>query len=392
MSPTSTPSVLLLATLDTKAEEHAYLKTHLRSHGVRVITIDVSLDTGGALLGGEEKCLAMVAASEKALQAVDEGLEAGANAILGIGGGTGGEIILQVLQSQPITFPKVLVTTLPFDPRIAIADNSIVLVPTLADIAGLNATLREVFENTAAMVAGLCQTRRKGGTCVDAQSVGITALGVTDGAVRPLLTALRDQGQETTVFHANGYGGAAFARFAKRGAFHSVIDLTPHEVTRIHVAGAHVPMTDRFNAALDVPRIVLPGGVNFVGLGQKNLMPEHFLARPHYEHSNLFTHAKLTFDEMEHVTKILMAALAQATSSKALIVPLGGFSSQDCVGGAIEDANLRGVFFETAKAHADPNLQITAIDAHLFAPEITETILRTHGQMMADNPEVAHVG
>ena len=216
MSPTSTPSVLLLATLDTKAEEHAYLETQLRSHGVQVTTIDVSLKTDGEMLGGEEKCLAMVAASERALHEVDQGLQSGANAILGIGGGTGGEIILQVLQSQPITFPKVLVTTLPFDPRIAIADNSIVLVPTLADIAGLNATLREVFENTAAMVAGLCQTRRKGGACVDTQSVGITALGVTDGAVRPLLAGLRDRGEETTVFHANGYGGAAFARFANR--------------------------------------------------------------------------------------------------------------------------------------------------------------------------------
>ena len=392
MSPTSAPLVLLLATLDTKAEEHAYLETHLRSHGVQVTTIDVSLNAGGAVLAGPEKCLAMVDTAERALHAVTDGVANGANAILGIGGGTGGEIILQVLQSQPITFPKVLVTTLPFDPRIAIADNSIVLVPTLADIAGLNATLREVFENTAAMVAGLCQTRRKGGACVDTQSVGITALGVTDGAVRPLLAGLRDRGEETTVFHANGYGGAAFARFANRGAFHSIIDLTPHELTRIHVAGAHVPMKDRFSAALDVPRIVLPGGINFVGLGQKNLMPEHFLARAHYEHSNLFTHAKLTTDEMAKVTKILMVSLASATGPKALIVPMGGFSSQDCEGGAIEDRDLRYVFLETAKAHADANLDIKVIDTHLFASDVTDEILKTHRQMMADYTEAARVG
>ena len=68
------------------------------------------------------------------------------DAIVGMGGGTGGEVILQVLRALPVTFRKVLVTTLPFDPRGAVADNSIVLVPTLANICGLNATLREVLE------------------------------------------------------------------------------------------------------------------------------------------------------------------------------------------------------------------------------------------------------
>jgi uncharacterized protein (UPF0261 family) len=64
------------------------------------------------------------------------------------------------------------------------------------------------------MVAGLCPRRpaprRR-------RSVGVTALGATGGAAEALVSGLRDLGEETTVFHANGYGGAAFARFAGAG-------------------------------------------------------------------------------------------------------------------------------------------------------------------------------
>ena len=93
----------------------------------------------------------------------------------------------------------------------------------------------------------------------------------------PLVEKVRAHGHEATVFHANGYGGAAFARFADRGAFHTIVDLTPHEMTRMMVNGAHVDMPRRFSAAPDVPRVTLPGAMNFVGLGQKSLMPQHYL-------------------------------------------------------------------------------------------------------------------
>ena len=47
-------------------------------------------------------------------------VETNTDVTIGIGGGTGGEVILQVLRALPVTFPKLLVTTLPFDPRGAI--------------------------------------------------------------------------------------------------------------------------------------------------------------------------------------------------------------------------------------------------------------------------------
>jgi uncharacterized protein (UPF0261 family) len=192
---------------------------------------------------------------------------------------------------------------------------------------------------------------------------------------------LAAQGRETTVFHSNGFGGAAFARFARAGAFDAIIDLTPHELTRIHVAGIHVDMPDRFHAGEALPRVVLPGGLNFIGLGQKDLMPEHFLQRPHYEHSALFTHVKLTRDEMALVTGKLADSLNAVSGPCAVILPMGGFSHHDRPGGPIEDRALRDVCHETLKAQLNPNITLTPLEAHLFAPEVTQTILSELGRL-----------
>ena len=374
--------VLVLVTMATKAEEAGFLLDQLTAAGVESAVVDISLNSGGKVLNGAEKRRAMDAAAKAAITTIQSAQKGGAEVVVGIGGGTGGEIILQVMRSLPVTFPKVLCTTLPFDPRFAVADNSIILVPTLADIAGLNGMLRDALENTALMTAGLCKKARKGELVDIAPSVGITALGATEGAVRPLINALRDMGRESTVFHSNGFGGAAFARFAGRNAFDAIVDLTPHEMTRIHIAGAHVSMPDRISAGGHLPRVVLPGAMNFIGLGQKGLMPEHYLERPHYEHSALFTHVKLTPDEMVLVATKLAEELNALSGPCTVIVPMGGFSHQDRPGGAIEDPALREVCADTLDATLT-NIPVTRIDAHLFAPEVTGAITSTLAHLPA---------
>ena len=384
------PHVLLLATFATKKEELQYFQERLDFHGVTWSAFDISLITEGAVLSGEGKLQAMDRAVEAAIDGLTKALERPAHAVVGLGGGTGGEIILKAMRSLPITFPKLLVTTLPFDPRVAIADNSIVLVPTLMDMCGLNATLREVLENAAAMTAGLCATRRKAAACIAQSSVAITALGATEGAVAPLVERVRNMGHEANVFHANGYGGAAFARFGDRGAFHTVIDLTPHELTRIMVNGAYVDMPTRFTAASDVPRVTLPGALNFVGLGQKSMMPQKYLERPHYEHSGLFTHAKLTSTEMFEVATALAKSLNKLRAKQTLIVPMGGFSHHDRPGGAIEDAELRDVFLNAVKTVLNPSVTLRVLDAHLFDPQVTDAILDALPETLAPPKEPAH--
>ncbi|NSX53540.1 Tm-1-like ATP-binding domain-containing protein [Parasulfitobacter algicola] len=354
-------SVLLLATYETKQEEADYLIAALMALGVAVETCDISLHAGGVQWSPKAKIAGMAQATDRAITQISAKPQTGRRMVVAIGGGTGGQIALRVLQSLPVAMPKVLVTTLPFDPRYIIADSSIILVPTIADLCGLNATTRAALDQAAAITGGLYHASLPTGPVSHTPSIGVTALGVTGPGTDALCARLKTDGQEVTVFHANGFGGAAFTRWAKIGAFKSVIDYTPHELTRCYIAGVHADMPGRFTSMGNLPRVVLPGGVNFIGLGEPDLMPETYRNRPHYSHSPLFTHVQCAEDEMEKCANILGAALKEATAPVRVLIPMGGFSSEDRPDGAIESPGLRHVFADTLETH----IPLTRLKGHI---------------------------
>ena len=354
-------SVLLLATYDTKQEEAAYLIGALQALGVPVERCDISLRAGGAQWTPKAKVKGMAEATDRAIAEVSNIPAARRRMVVAIGGGTGGQIAVNVLRSLPVTMPKVLVTTLPFDPRYVIADNSIVLVPTIADLCGLNATTRAALDQAAAITGGLYNAALPTEPESLSPSVGVTSLGVMGPGTDALCARLRADGEEVTVFHANGFGGAAFTRWAQIGAFDAVVDYTPHELTRCYIAGVHADMPGRFTAMGHVPRVVLPGGVNFIGMGEAKLMPDAYRARPHYAHSPLFTHVQCTPAEVTKCAEILAVALKKATAPVRVLVPMGGFSSEDRSGGAIESPALRAAFADTLETH----MPVTRLDGHI---------------------------
>ncbi|WP_370401329.1 Tm-1-like ATP-binding domain-containing protein [Sulfitobacter sp. JB4-11] len=369
--------MLLMATYDTKAEEAEYLIAALTALGVDVDRCDISLHAKGAQWGPEEKLKGMKDATARAIAEIGTTKAGGRRMVVAIGGGTGGQIALQVLRSLPISMPKVLVTTLPFDPRYIIADSSIVLVPTVADLCGLNATTRTALDQAAAIAGGLYHSTLPTGPISLKPSIGVTTLGVTGAGTDVLCDRLRANGDEVTVFHANGFGGAAFTRWAQMGAFKAVVDYTPHELTRNYIAGAHVDMPERFTAMGHLPRVVLPGGVNFIGMGEAALLPDVYKERPHYAHSPLFTHVQCTKAEIETCADILGEALKAATAPVRVLIPMGGFSSEDRPGGTIESEGLRHAFADRLETH----IPLTRMPGHINDAAVAEAAADLLGEI-----------
>ena len=356
----------LIGTFETKGEELSYLSQAMVRAGLAITPVDVSLNApGGVGLSGADK----IALMEDRAKAMGARLaqEADAHAVaVGVGGGTGSEIVMAALNALPASFPKIMVTTLPFDPRAALADTAITLVPTLCDIEGLNASLRQVFENTAAMAAGVGRAARA--AISPKRSVAMTTLGATGHAARAATVALNAREFEATVFHANGYGGAAFARFIAEGRADAVLDLNVHELGRLRLAGAHVPMPTRFSAAQALPTVVLPGALNFIGLGAIDSVPDAYRARPHYRHSSHFTHVKLTEGEMASQANALADLLNARSFPAQVLIPMGGFSHEDRPGGAIEDPSLREIAADTLGRRAR-TYRVERIAAHINSAE-----------------------
>ncbi|MEM9317993.1 MAG: Tm-1-like ATP-binding domain-containing protein [Pseudomonadota bacterium] len=378
-------TILLIGTFETKKAELGYLTDALERHGLAVERVDVSLGAGGAVLSGPEKLARMSERAEEAASHIASRCE-DCYVALGVGGGTGGEIVLAALKGLPAVYPKVLITTMAFDPRAALADTSITLVPTLCDIEGLNPILRQVFENTAAMIAGLY--RAKLPEAPKTPAVAVTTLGATGRGGSEIARRLRQHGMEATVFHANGYGGAAFSRFVGEGRVAGVIDLNVHELGRLRLAGAHVPMPARFSAGSHLPRVTLPGALNFLGLGEiETLSPDH-LSRPHYRHSAYFTHVKLSDAEMADQAKALADLLNALPAPGHVILPMGGFSHEDRPGGAIEDPHLREIAADVLEREAGA-YRVSRIKDHINTGETAQAAVEALQEVMNQRTENA---
>jgi len=371
--------VLLLGTWETKQEELGYLADALERHGLTVHSVDVSLGASGTPLSGAQKLERMAARATDAAADIARDCT-DCSAAIGVGGGTGMEIVLAAMKGLPATFPKLLITTMAFDPRDALADTAITLVPTLCDIEGLNAPLRQVFENAAAMLAALTHVATV--PPADRPVVAVTTLGATGRAGSEVARALGAAAFETTVFHANGYGGAAFTRFVTEGRAEAIIDLNVHELGRMRLAGAHVPMQARFTCGAGLPRVVLPGALNFIGLGAIDTVAPAYLSRPHYRHSGQFTHVKLTEAEMAAQATALADALNESRAPCHVLIPMGGFSHEDRPGGAIEDPVLREIAADTLAARAQA-YSVTRLPHHINTRDTAEAAVAALGDVIA---------
>lgn len=378
MAKPANKRVLLIGTFETKRQELTYFAGALRSHGLEVELLDVSLESNGAIWSGAEKLAQMAARAEAASAHISNKCN-DCQVAVGVGGGTGGEIVLAAMKGLSSNYPKILITTLAFDPRPALADSSITIIPTLCDIEGMNLQLKQVFQNAAAAIMGL--THANPVEPSERKSIAITTLGATGPAGSQIAAALVEQNYEPTVFHANGYGGAAFTRFVEEGHANGVIDMNVHELGRIRIAGAHVDMPTRFTAAAALPRVALPGALNFIGCGALITLNAEHLSRPHYQHTNQFTHVKLTAEEMVDQANHWAQTLNQSTAPCHVILPMGGFSHEDRIGGAIEDANLRAITADILEQNARA-YTVTRMPDHINSPNVaTAAVAALHSFM-----------
>jgi uncharacterized protein (UPF0261 family) len=369
--------VLVLATLETKGEACQFLTAALVRYGVATEIVDLSLNAGGAVLDGSAKIVAMRKEVERAAAYVKAALTHRKRIVVAFGGGTGSQMAISVFKRLPFGVPKFLITTMPFDPRPEMVHTDIVIIPTIADIMGMNATLRTVLETTAALISGPVRMERGVETNSEA-GVALTAMGVTSPGADQVVASLRNKKLEATVFHAVGFGGFALGNWMARGLFTGLLDFTPHEITRTLFADGGSKERFEKAAASGLPQVFVPGALNLHCLGPKSTVGGGLLKRPHYEHSAAFTHVQLSHDEMRQCARFVCDWLNRSNGPVRIIVPMGGFSSEDRSGGAIASPDLRAIFLESMEADLDRKVAIEAVDHHINDPAFADTVVNAY--------------
>ena len=393
-------NIALVGTFDTKWEEFHYVKDVIERNNYQVTTIDVGTGWRGKLVftpeyareevaraggsnmkeilslgeGGQENRMMEIMA-DGAIRICLQLYESGRlHGVLSLGGTMGTTLGTRIMRALPFGLPKVMLSTIASgDTRPYISTKDIVMISSIADIAGLN----RITETTLRQAAGAVMGMVAAGTARASEKplIGITTLGGTTNCALHVKKELEGKGYETVIFHANGCGGRAMEEMIDQGLIQGVFDLSTNEVVdHLYQGWSDAgPMRLEVAGRKGVPQLIAPGNIDHIIYGS----PDKILAR--FKHQYIHVHGTGIYvlrtkrDEMIEVAKAMAEKINKAKGKTAVIFPLKGLSILDKVDKEFDDRVANFAFFETLKQNLRPEVEIKEVNAHvtdsLFAEE-----------------------
>lgn len=398
-----TKSVLIIATLDTKGPEAAYIRDGLNKLGIKTTVIDTGilgeplgivpdisheelaavggltlqeLQNSGTRGRAVERMRSFVITKVKELS--DAGTVLGA---IGIGGAEGSVMSAAALMELPIGVPKLVLSPIAsgrheFGPLVGTSD--MLVMHTVIDILGLNHISKTIYDNAVAAMAGLVAHGHKL-TVPPAGNkyVAVTMLGNTTTSVMALQKELEKSGYEVVTFHANGVGGPAMEELAEAGQFVGVIDFTPSEIVGTLVGGIHYGGPQRMKRVgpLGIPQILVPACVDF-SVHHTTSIPDQMKTRPIYDHNPEFALARCTKEEMGKIGEYFAECANTSRGPVTIVIPSEGFSIPNVPGGVFWDRDADALFESSMRAKLNSTIPVHSYAMHANSPEFGIVVAR----------------
>jgi uncharacterized protein (UPF0261 family) len=392
-------SVYILATLDTKGLEAAFVRDQLARLkvpaqivdtgciGAPAIEADIPRDevfkfagtTLNAMRERNDRGEAVTAAA-KGVSALILDLHARGDVagVLGLGGSAGTIIGTSAMRALPIGVPKVMVSTLASGTvRQFVGDKDILMLNSIVDILGINRISRPILTNAARAVAGMVSLPPAPAAGSDKPLVAVTMFGVTTPCVMRAKETLEKEGFEVLVFHATGNGGQAMETLISEGLIAGVLDLTTTELADELCGGFLTAGPERLTAAgkAGVPQVVSVGACDMVNFYAPDSVPAKYKGRKFYPHNPVVTLMRTTSEENARIGEDLGRKVAAAKGPKAILLPKKGVSAIDAAGQPFDDPEARQALY-TAIRKAAVGVEILELDNHVNDPEFADAAAR----------------
>jgi len=388
-------TVLLLATLDTKGTEAAFLRDRLVELGVGVRLVDTGCLGAAAvkpditrdefyslgpdpledLVEAADRGRAIAAAADSARALAVAELAAGTlEGVIGIGGSAGTTIATSAMRALPLGVPKLMLSTLASGQvRPWIGDSDLLMLNSVVDILGLNRISRSVLDSAARAMAGLVTLAPAPASSDDRRLVAATMFGVTTPCVERARRGLEEAGFEVLVFHATGNGGQAMEALIADGLISGVLDITTTELADELVGGILSAGPDRLTAAgrEGVPQVISVGATDMVNFGPRDDIPPRFADRLFYEHNPTVTLMRTTVEENRRLGREIAEKAAASTGPTTLMLPLGGVSAIDRAGQPFDDPEARDALFTAIRDHHG-TAELLELPHHVNDPEFAD--------------------
>jgi uncharacterized protein (UPF0261 family) len=398
------PVVALAGTLDTKGEEYEFVKTGILESGVDVLVIDTGVlgeayfpaeitrdevaTEGGVKLAdfranveGDTRVGANKAMS-KGLTVILKKLIADGkiDAVLGMGGTGGTDLLSGAYRQLPLGFPKFLVSTMASNntkPYVGCSD--IIMMNSVTDIAGLNCVSRVILANAAHAAAGLAKDYHITRKYLESGNplIAITMWGVTTPAVLRIKETLEKNSFDVVVFHAVGQG-AAMEELIDAGVITGLIDFSLPEILNCKNNGIFNAGPDRMNAAIraKLPQVIVPGAIEAFNFGAPETIPAEYKDRKVILHNPNITSLLATPEELvwlaEYVTE--HANRAKKNAPVVLLAPKKGLDKYMAEGGPWFGPEYLTPLFTTLKKTLDPSIEYIEKENHINDPEFADIV------------------
>ena len=405
----ATPTILLIGTADTKADELLFLKTSVERAGAIARIMDVGVlgeppfapdyskhdvaaaaaTSNRAIIALGDENSAMVKQAEGAAKLAASLCERGQiDGMLAIGGSMATDLALDVASALPTGVPKMIASTVAFSPLLP-PDRipaDVMMILWSAGLYGLNTICQSILSQAAGAVVGACRsttTLRAGKPIVGISSLGTSSLKY----IVRLKLELEKRGYEVAVFHTTGMGGRALESLAKEGKLAAVMDFSLIEVSNYCNGSVVNSGAERLLGAgqAGIPRIVAPGGVTLIDFQSWAEPPVDVGAREIHVHNRLISCVKLSVDEKVAVAAEIAAKLNQANGPSAFIMPLGGIDEWDKQGAPFHDPEGLSGFAHTLSENLSDRTELHEIDAHINDAEFAATALRIFDRWVNDD-------
>jgi uncharacterized protein (UPF0261 family) len=391
------PAVFLIATLDTKGREAAFVRGLLSSWGIPVTLVDVGamgepavaadipreriFELAGTSLAavrrradrGEAINSAAAGAAMLAREAHARGEIAG---VLGLGGSAGTTIATAAMRALPLGVPKVMLSTLASGTvRQFVGDKDVLMLNSVVDILGINRVSRVVLSQAARAMAGLVEHAAPEPDGADKPIVAATMFGVTTPCVERAREILEAAGYEVLVFHATGSGGQAMESLVREGLIAGVLDVTTTELADEQVGGFLSAGPDRLTAAgeVGIPQVVSTGALDMVNFYAQSTVPAAFSGRTFYGHNANVTLMRTTKEESRAIGETIARKLSAAKGPLSVLLPARGVSAIDKDGQPFNDPDARRALHGAIRAGL-AGADVAELDLHINDPAFAEAL------------------
>lgn len=389
--------VYVVGTADTKGAELAFLAEEIRRQGGAPLIVDVGtrtptitpdIDASQIAKFEESSPLAIddrgsaVAGMARAFAAFIK-TRSDIAAIVGIGGGGGTSIVTAGMRQLPIGLPKLMVSTLASGdtaPYVDISD--IVMMPAVADLAGLNRISRMVLAQAAAAITAMASAETRADT--DRSPIGMTMFGVTTLAVTQIIERL-GKNLDAIPFHATGTGGRTMEALVDSGLLAGVMDITTTEIADLLFGGVLSAREDRLDciARTGIPYVGSLGACDMINFWAPETMPDRYRGRHIYRHNANVTLMRTTPEECRAIGEWIGSKLNRCEGDVRFLIPENGVSALDIEGGDFWDPDADAALFSAVAETVQETgkRRLIRVPAHINDPAFADAAVAAFNEI-----------